>query len=74
VVPSGAAAAAEESLRRWVDSTVAHEHFATLRLRPAEREQCVRMATQTAAGGHAVAPNYVHLACPVLYGTPNIGL
>jgi hypothetical protein len=66
VVPSDQAEAAQDALRRWVDSAVDHEHFAALRLRPIEREQCVRIS-----GEHAreqVAPNHVHVGCPALYG------
>lgn len=70
-----------ERLRRWIDRVEELEEpqVARLRLRPAERTRCVEIAADLAGGpsgrntgdtNRYVAPNHVHVGCPIIFGTP----
>lgn len=68
LLPPDGLPAAVDRLRRWVDRVEepGRSGFARVRLRPAERDQPVRIAREAGAG---IAPNHVHVGSPIMIGT-----
>jgi hypothetical protein len=69
VAVSNDANTARDKVRRWTDriDESAEMELIRIRLRPAEREQCVRIAAEC---GPWLAPHHVHVGSPIMFGTP----
>ncbi|WP_229795750.1 S8 family peptidase [Saccharothrix coeruleofusca] len=68
LIPPDGLPEAVDRLRRWVDRLAepAASGFTRVRLRPAERDQPVRIAREVGLG---IAPNHVHVGSPIMIGT-----